>query len=198
MSFIFQVTLRTRVCLGVVYLYAAVEIRLPCWIKTESWEECCRNLCFAPRVGGTERAEMIFEPKKKWLDVHGKRILVAKQTTGVIGARTSTLFGKLRPRVEQENWGFRVGAAFFLGNVSLRWEPPSLSDLLLSSSERKCYSCTRKTRRERFWHAYFRIHTFNVKNLMTTKQETIVNAGLSYFKCSLVIRPIRFPNAKRV
>lgn len=49
-----------------------------------------------------------------------------------------TLLGKLRPSVAHMNWGFMEGVVFFLGNVSLRWEPPSFSDLFLSSSKRKC------------------------------------------------------------
>lgn len=159
-SFIFRSHSGPGVCLGVVYLYADVEIRLPCWIKTESGEECCRNLCFVPRVGGTEKPDneywiLIFKKLLKWFNVHVKRKIVAKQTTGVIRLRATTLFGKLRPRVAQENWGLMVGAGFFLGNVSLRWAPPSLSDLLLSSSERKSYSCTHKTMKGKIFTCLF-------------------------------------------
>ena len=53
-----------------------------------------------------------------------------------------TLVGKLRPSVAHVNWGIMMGVVFFLGNVSLRWKPPSLSDLFLSSSKRKCWSNT--------------------------------------------------------
>lgn len=50
-----------------------------------------------------------------------------------------TLVWKLRPSVAHVNWGVMLGVCFFRGNVSLRWDPPSFSDLFLSSNKRKCW-----------------------------------------------------------
>lgn len=76
---------------GVMYLYVDVEIPLP-WIMRASWEECCHNWCFVPRVGGTGNEQKLAEAKwnfntkephlphrSMWYDEHSEVKRLARQ-----------------------------------------------------------------------------------------------------------------------
>lgn len=152
--FITTQILRERVHL---YLYADVEIQSPCWIRRGFLEECCHSLCSAPGADGTVNHEQntksfyffVFSTSENCKITHTLQMyteLICVQNLSVqicviyeyMSSTVCTLLGKLRPSVAHMNCGVMVGVVFFLGNVSLRWEPPSLSDLFLSSSKRKC------------------------------------------------------------
>lgn len=146
-------------CLAVVYLYADAALRLPCWIKTESWEECCRNLCFAPRVGETAKPERTQNDCWMWIQ--------SKPLVSFVHVNPPCL-ESCDPALHRRTGGSWPGwlsswAKYHSDESHLPYR--TFSSLLASGNAVHAHT---KQGGERFLHAYLGIQTFNIqKNPMT-------------------------------